>query len=87
MNVSKDMLILYIILNVAAFYYIITDNTKETERRENIMQAQQETINLQTQAIEAQKRQLYYLQQYFYQTQNYYQPVVPRNTPNIAPMQ
>ena len=86
MFVSKDMIILYVILNVAAFYYINTDNSKEIERREIIMQEQLDTMNLQTQAIEAQKRQLYYLQQYFYQTQSYFQPTVPQSTPNVAPL-
>lgn len=77
MNITKDSMILYIALVVGAFYYIITDNRKEIERRDTIITEQQKTMDLQTDAINAQSRQIFYLQQYYNQTQQYLSPVVP----------
>lgn len=77
------MLIIYIILIVGGFYYLISENKKEVERRDNIINEQQETIDLQTQAIDAQARQVYFLQQYYNQTQIQLSPITPHPGPSF----
>lgn len=74
-------MIVYIVLIVGAFYYIITENKKEMERRDTIIEEQQKTMELQTDAINAQSRQIYFLQQYYNQTQQQLSPINPRTIP------
>lgn len=82
MEITKDMLIIYIILIVGGFYYLISENKKEIERRDVIITEQHETMDLQTQAIDAQARQVYFLQQYYNQTQRQLSPITPQPGPS-----
>lgn len=74
-------MIIYIILIVGVFYYTITENKKEIKRRDTIIQEQQKTMDLQTEAINAQARQIFFLQQYYNQTQQYLSPIKPQSAP------
>lgn len=57
--------ILGVVAVAALFYYMITMHENETERMMNIINDQDETIQLQNQAIQAQKIQNQYLLQYY----------------------
>ena len=81
MNITKDSMIIYIVLIVGAFYYMMTENNKEIERRDTIIEEQQKTMDLQTEAINAQSRQIYFLQQYYNQTQRQLSPITPQTLP------
>ena len=74
-------MIIYIVLIVGAFYYMMTENNKEIERRDTIIEEQQKTMDLQTEAINAQSRQIYFLQQYYNQTQRQLSPITPQTLP------
>ena len=74
-------MIIYIVLIVGAFYYMMTENSKEIERRDTIIEEQQKTMDLQTEAINAQSRQIYFLQQYYNQTQRQLSPITPQTLP------
>ena len=74
-------MIIYILLIVGVFYYTIMENKKEINRRDTIIEEQQKTMDLQTEAINAQTRQIFFLQQYYNQTQQFLSPINPQRTP------
>ena len=66
MSITKETLFLYIILVVGFFYYIISNHNTELQKYKDIIKEQDGTIQLQTQAIQAQQVQNQYLMRYFY---------------------
>ena len=76
MSITKETILLYIILIVGFFYYLSTTHKTELQKHKDIIQEQDETIQLQTQAIQAQKIQNQYLMQYYYSTNNKNRPGV-----------
>ena len=66
MSITKETLFLYIILVVGFFYYITSNHNTELQKYKDIIKEQDGTIQLQTQAIQAQQVQNQYLMRYFY---------------------
>ncbi len=66
MSITKETLFLYVILVVGFFYYIISNHNTELQKYKDIIKEQDGTIQLQTQAIQAQQVQNQYLMRYFY---------------------
>ena len=70
MNQGNNGFILGVVAVVIAFYYMIVTHENEIERMEEIIRSQDETLQLQNQAIQAQKIQNQYLLQYYYNSQS-----------------
>lgn len=79
MRQDNSVLMIGVIIIISVFYYIITTHENKVERMETIISDQDETLQLQTNAIELLKKQNQFLLQYYYSTQNnFYNPIVPK---------
>ena len=81
MRQDNSVLMIGVIIIISIFYYIITTHENKVERMETIISDQDETIQLQTQAIQLLQRQNQYLLQYYYNTQQQYYPL---NKPDVT---
>lgn len=65
MNDGRPIVYFFITMVILMFYWVINSHFKEIEKRENLILELEDTIILQQQAIEIQKRQIELLMQIY----------------------